>query len=164
MNKHLKRVEDITVADLEVFPVWQYDNTDGPLGETTVHPVQNIPVQNLDGRMVGTRVRLANGVAVWALISNVDSNDPYATQHFLTLSVFKKGKCFHLARYHDVASDKRGPEALAAFLSLPIDEVFPIAYDLSRFSSGERASLVGTIPKEAPEKLSDEQLISLALR
>ena len=164
MNKHVKRVDKLTVADLETFPVWEYTNTEGPLGETAVQPVKKIPVENLDGRLVGSKIRLANGSDVWALIGNVDSNNPYATQHFLTLSVFKKGKCFDLARYHDFDGSERGPQALAAFLGLSVEEVFPIAYDLGKFSLGEQASLVGTIPKEPPEKLTRAQIISLALR
>jgi hypothetical protein len=157
MNKHVKRVEKLTVADLEAFPVWEYTNTDGPLGETAVQPVKKIPVENLDGRLVGSQIRLANGSDVWALICNVDSKNPWATQHVLTLSVFNKGTSFDMARYHDYDGNERGPQALANFLGLPVEEVFPIAYDLSRFS-------LGTIPKEPPEKLTRAQIISLALR
>jgi hypothetical protein len=164
MNKHIKRVEELVVSDLKTFPVWEYTNIDGPLGETAVRPVKETPLKNLDGRLVGSKIRLANGSHVEAIICNVDSHNARATQHFLTLSVFNKGKCFDMARYHDVDSDEHGPQALAAFLGRPVEEVFPISYDLSRFSLGESAALVGTIPKEPPEKLTDAQLISLALR
>jgi hypothetical protein len=164
MDEHTKRVEELTVSDLRAFPIWEYTNTDEPLGETAVQPVKEMPAKNLDGRLVGTRIRLANGSSVWALICNVDSDDPRATRHFLTLAVFDKEKCFDLARYHDIDSNEHGPQALAAFLRLPIDEVFPISYDLSRFSLGDSAALVGTIPKEPREKLSEDQLISMAVQ
>jgi hypothetical protein len=164
MSKLIKRAEELSVADLEAFPVWEYTNEDEPLGETAVRPVKKIPVENLDCRLVGTQIRLANGLDVWALICNVDPNNPWATQHFLTLSVFKNGKCFDMARYYDIDSDENGPLALAAFLGLSIEEVFPISYDLSPFCLGDPAALVGTIPKEPREKLTDAQLIKLALR
>ena len=164
MSKHTKRVEDLTVTDLKSFPVWEYTNTEGPLGETAVQPVTKIPVSNLDGRLVGTRIRLANHSHVWAIISNVDSNNPWATQHFLTLSVFNNGKCFDMARYHDIGGEERGPADLAAFLGLPVEEVFPISYDLSPFSLGESAALVGTIPKEPKERLTRAAIIKLAVQ
>ena len=164
MSKHLKRAEELTVTDLEAFPVWEYTNIDGPLGETAVQPVRETPTSNLDGRLVGTQIRLANGSDVWALIGNVDSNNPLATRQFLTLSVFNKGKCFHMARYFDFDHSKRGPQALAAFLRLPVERVFPISYDLSRFSLGDSDALVGTIPMEPREKLTRVQLMSLAQR
>jgi hypothetical protein len=109
------------------------------------------------------KVRLANDAEVWALIENVDATDPRRTQHFLSLSIFRDGQCFTLARYHDVDADKRGPQALAAFLALPIDRVFPISYDVSRFSKGNPAALTGRIEKEPREKLTRPELIALAV-
>ena len=164
MSKRTKRAEDLMVADLETNPVWEYTNKDGPLGETAVQPVARTPLENLNGRLVGTRIRLANGTRVWAVISNVYSNNPRATKHFLTLSVFNNGKCFEMARYHDIDRNEHGPKALAAFLELPLAAIFPISYDLSRFSQGQSAALVGTIPKEPEEELTDDQLVNLALQ
>jgi hypothetical protein len=164
MRKHKKRVEELTVADLEAFPVWQYTNSDEQrLGETAVRPIKKTPVKNLDGRLVGTQIRLANGSNVWALIGNVDSSNARSTQHFFSLSVFNKGRYFTMARYHDFDYDERGPQALAAFLGLPVEEVFPISYDITRFSVGELAALLGTIEKEPREKLTRAQLMGLAV-
>jgi hypothetical protein len=70
---------------------------------------------------------------------------------------------FHLARYFDVDFNQSGPQALADFLGLQLDEVFPIFYDISALSLGDRASLVGTIEKEHREKLTREELIALSL-
>jgi hypothetical protein len=162
MKVAIKRVEDLAVADLRRFPVWEYANDDEK-GETAVQPVRKLPVKNLNGRLVGTQVRLANSTEVWAMIGNVEVNTPRVTQHFLTLSVFQNGRWFVMARYHDFDVRERGPQALAAFLGLRIDEVFPISYDISRFSLGDPAALIGMIEKEPREKLTRAQIIALAL-
>jgi hypothetical protein len=162
MSHNMKKVEALTDADLEAFPVWQFVNDDEK-GETAVRPVKRTPVNNLNGRLVGIKVRLANDAGVWALIGNVDTSNPRLTQHFLTLSVFRDGRCFTMARYHDFDAHERGPQALAAFLGLPIDKVFPISYDIRRFSKGDPAALTGTIEKEPREKLTRAQIIALAV-
>ena len=162
MLHKIKNVEALTVADLKSFPVWEFVNDDEK-GETAVRPVRRTPVSTLDGRLVGSMVRLANDAEVWALIGNVDASDPRSTQHFLTLTVFRDGRWFDLARYHDVDAHRRGPQALAEFLGLPIDQVFPISYDLSRLSKGDPAALIGTIEKEPRERLTRDQLIALAV-
>jgi hypothetical protein len=153
----------LNVADLNAYAVWEYANEDEKRGETAVRPVKKTPVKNLAGRLVGTQVRLANGTDVWALIGNVDASNPRLTQHFLTLSVLRNGRWFSMARYHDFDSNERGPQALATFLGLRLDEVFPISYDISRFCVGTSAALIGTIEKEPPEKLTRAQIIALAV-
>ena len=158
----MKKVEDLTVADLSEFPVWQYANTDEK-GETAVRPIKKIPVKNLTGRLVGTQVRLANGNSVWALIGNVDAGNQQLTEHFLTLSVFCNGQWFTMARYHDFDSNERGPNTLAAFLGLKIEDVFPISYNISRFCEGDSAALAGMIEKEPLVKLTRAQIIALAV-
>lgn len=161
--RQLKKVEELTVDDLRAFPVWQYTNTDEHVGETVVRPVQRIPVKTLTGRIVGTQVTLANGSARWALIGNVDAGNPRLTQHFLTLSVFERNRWFTMARYHDFDAKERGPVALAAFLKLSVEAVFPIAYDISRYSVGDAGALIGIIEATPRERLTRAQIIALAV-
>jgi hypothetical protein len=52
----LKKVEELTVDDLQAFPVWAYTNSHEEIGETIVRPVKTTPVKNLTGRVVGTQV------------------------------------------------------------------------------------------------------------
>ena len=104
----LKPVESLTVADLRANPVWKYANND-EMGETSVRPVKKFPVANLAGKIIGAQVRLSSGLAVWALIGNINSNNKRLNKHFLTLSLERDGKWFHLARYHDFDFDTRGP-------------------------------------------------------
>lgn len=158
-----KRVDALTVRDFEVSPVWKYTNDDEELDGVGVRPVKRLPVERLAGCLIGTRVRLANGHEAWALIGNVEERDPRSTQHFLVLSVWRDGRWFALARYHDHDLHQHGSEALAAFLELRLDEVFPISYDLRPFCRGEWTALVGTIEATPREKLSRAQLIALAV-
>jgi len=163
VNKQIKKVEALTIADLKRFPVWQYTNDDEKFGEMGVRPIKKIPVRNLNGCIVGTQVRLANGVAVWAMIGNLDSADSRSTQHFLTLSICRDGRWFHMARYFDFDFEERGPQVLADFLGLEIEDVFPISYDIRRYCTGESSALVASIEKEPRERLTRAQLIALSV-
>jgi len=117
MIENIKPAESLTGADFKAHPVWEFLNDD-EIGETMARPVEKIPVETLDNRIIGTPVRLANGLEVWGLFGNFDVKDPRATQHILALSIERSGEWFHLARYHDFDFTGRGPEALARFLGL----------------------------------------------
>ena len=162
MITELKPIESLTVADLAANPIWEYTNRDGP-GETFVRAIKKTPVQTLTGKVIGTQVRLANGIQVWALIGNIDVKNPRLTEHFLTLSIEQGGKWFALARYHDYDYSDRGPKALSRFLGLKIDEVFPLYFDVRRYAHGDPAALANSILKEPRERLSRSDIIALAV-
>ncbi len=162
MIENVKPVSSLSVADLQAYPVWQYTNREG-FDETFVRPVKRVPVVNLTGKVVGTQVVLGNGQRVWALIGNVDAKNARLTEHFLTLSVERDGRWFTLARYHDLDYAENGPEGLAGFLGLPVDEAFPIAYDLRKYAKGDAAALSGQIRKEPRERLSRAEIIAMAV-
>lgn len=144
------------------FPVWEFMNQDQK-SELAVRPVKKMPVESLNGRLVGTQVRLANGSNMLALIGNVTANNPHSTKHFLTVSIFRSGKRFAMARYHDFDWNRRGPQALANFLGMRVEDIFPISYDVSRFSMGDPAALAGTIEAEPRDKLTRAEIIALAV-
>jgi len=158
----VKSVESLTVADLEWAPVWQYTNRDGA-GETTVRAVKRIPVRDTSGKLIGTQVRFANGARAWALISNIVPDSARQTEHLLTVSVEHSGKWFDLARYHDPDYTNGSPEALARFLGLAVDEIFPIAFDLRPYVEGDPAVLQGSVLREPQERLSRDEIIAMAL-
>lgn len=162
MTADTKAIESLRVSDLRATPVWEYVNCEGA-DETAVRAVKRVPVQSLDGRLVGTEVELANGARVWALIGNIDADDPRLTEHFITLSVERNGQWFTLARYHDVDYAENGPEALARFLGLPVGDMFPISYDVRKYVRGDPAALAGKVLKEPREKLSRAEIIALAV-
>jgi len=159
---NMKPAESLTVADLQLAPVWQFINRDD-LGETMVRPVKRLPVRSASGKLIGTEVRFANGTTAWALIGNLSGSDPRLSEHFLSLSIAHGGKWFHLARYHDHDFERQGPQALARLLSLDVDEVFPIAFDVRQYVEGEGAALRREIPKEPRERLSRSQLMAMVL-
>jgi hypothetical protein len=163
MSEQIKFAENLAVADLEAFPVWQFLYEDEK-GESAVRPVRHTPVENLKGCLVGTQVQLKNGVRLWALIGNVSSNDPRRTQQFLTLSIFRNGRLFHLARYFDFDFNEHGPHELARFLGLRIDEIFPISYDLTPLSLGDSRALKGTIDVDPPERLTRAERIAMSVQ
>jgi hypothetical protein len=156
MIEKIKPAESLTVADFEAHPVWEFLNDD-ELGETMMRPVEKLPVETLDSRLVGTKVRLANGFEVWGLLGNFDVKHPRATQHILSLSIEHGGKWFYLARYHDVGFASHGPDALARLLGLGIDNVFPISVDVRRYVRGDPAALTATVLKEPRERLTQEE-------
>lgn len=162
MMKNMKPIEALEVSDLQAHAVWQYANVDGA-SETLVRPIKRLPVARLTGRIVGTRVQLANGTCIWALLGNIDESNARLTEHFITLSVFQDGRWFTLARYHDFDYSENGPDALARFLGIPIDEAFPIAYDIRQYVKGKTAALASLIPKEPRERLARAELIALAV-
>jgi hypothetical protein len=163
MIENIKPVESLTVADFKAHPVWEYLNDD-EIGETMVRPVEMIPVESLDNRILGFPIRLANGFQAWASIGNFDVTDRRATQHFLILSIERGGEWFHLARYHDVGFLAHSPEALARFLGLHVDDVFPIAVDVRRYVRGDPKALTALELKEPRERLTREELLAMAVR
>lgn len=162
MIENVKPVDSLTVADLRAFHVWQYTSREGA-DETYVRPVKRTPVASLTGKVVGTQVTLANGERIWALIGNVDPKNPRMTEHFLTLSAERSGRWFTLARYHDFDFAESGPEALARFLGLAVDDVFPISYDIRSDAKGDEAALLGQVRKEPRERLSRSEIIAMAV-
>jgi hypothetical protein len=160
MTMNIKPVESLTVADFRAHPVWEWLNDD-ELGEMMMQPVAELPVESLDNRLVGAQVRLANGSRVWALIGNFNVANPRDTQHFLTLSIEHGGKRFHLARYHDIGFPDEGPEALARFLGLHVDDVFPLTVDVRRYVRGDPKALTAIVLKEPQEKLTNAELLAL---
>lgn len=163
-RKLSKTVHSLCVADLKSHPVWRFTDAEvDDADETYVEPVTRMPTSDLDGKLVGTRVELANGMLVWALLGNVDARDAYSTEHFLSISVFDNDRWFVLARYHDSDYRRNGPDALARLLGLAVDDVFPISYDIRAYAKGEAAALMGTIRKKPRERLSKAKLMKLAV-
>jgi len=163
MSSSIRSVTSLRPTDLVVNPVWEFVSRDEP-DETYIHPVAELPADSLDNRIVGAEVELANGSRAWALLGNIVLNDVRQTRHFLTVSVFVRDEWFHLARYHDIDHEERGPAKLARALELTLDEVFPIKYDIGTWVSGAAADTVrGTLHAVPLERLSRADLIKLAV-
>jgi hypothetical protein len=161
MRAKAKSVDELSEQDLDSFPIWTFVNRDAD--HFIVRPVARTPVRDLSGKLVGTFVVLADGTRRRALLGNIDVASARLTQHFLTLSIESGGTWFHLARYHDLDYTKRGPKALSAFLGLPLNQVFPISYDIRAIVKNASSAASGVIPAKPLEKLSRSKLIALAV-
>ena len=162
-NDQPKPVDALTPTDLVRAPVWEFVNDDSQPDETYVRPVNELPVDSLDGRLAATEVTLRNGRRFLAVLGNVDLATPKLTRHFLTLSLYIDDEWFHVSRYHDYDVVERGPTALASRLGMPLSDVFPIQYDLSQVAMGDPDVVRGAVFAEPSERLSRAQLIALAV-
>jgi hypothetical protein len=161
--KKTRSIDELVPNDYAKHPVWELVHERSEAPETAVRAVQRLPVNDLQARIVGLKVTLANGDDVWARLSNVDLVRPELNEHFLSISVEHNGKWCHLARYHDPGRSRFGPERLAAFLELPVTKVFPIIFDLSTIAVGAKGALRGVIRAEPLTRLSRQELVKLAL-
>jgi hypothetical protein len=159
----MKDVSQLTSADLREYPVWRFTRSDQPT-ETAVRPLKKLPAKSLTGSLVGCEVRLAHGKKMMALLGNLDVEKARLTEHFLTLSIYREdGEIFHMARYHDFDSSERGPDALAAFLKMKKEEIFPIAWDIRHLVAGGPSALHGLIEASPKERLTRAQIVALAV-
>ena len=159
MSRLVRTIEQLTSDDLAKYPIWAYTNSHGEASESVVSPVLEYPVESLLNRVVGAEVQLANRSRYWAILSDIDLNDPFWNVHFVGITLFIGAERFHLARYHDFFFDTNGPIQLAQSLALKIEEVFPIRYDISAFCVGQKSCVYGEIPFEIPQKLTEEEKI-----
>jgi len=152
-------------TDLKKSAVWKFLPETDERDETWVNPVHSLPCSNLASCIVGIDVCLVNGRKLLAFLGNIDLTNKEASTHFLTITLQREdGQWFDLARYHDADVDRRGPTALASFLQLPVDKVFPITHDISAVAVGVPDILKGEIQKEPTNRLSQDELIQMALR
>jgi hypothetical protein len=157
----MKRVEDLTISDLEAHAVWEYLD-DMRTREVMVRP-EEARSASLQNKIVGTQVQLACGRLVWALIGNANTQDSKLNELFIGLSLERDGKWFHLARYFDVDYATHGPNELAEFLDLNVNDVFPIQYDIKQWATGNVEWLRGSILSEPRERLKRGEIMALAV-
>jgi hypothetical protein len=153
-----KTPDTLTVRDFQEHPVWRFGR-----GDAVMVPVSRLPCTTLDGRIVGTRITLADATIMWGALGNIDVAKPDLTKHFLILSIEFNGAWFHLARYHDYDFNERGPVQLSEFLRKPIDQIFPITYDVRSVFKTESEALRGKIERESSEKFTRAELIAMAV-
>jgi hypothetical protein len=153
------QLSEITSDDLENSPVWRTSRGGELL--VAVHKTK-LPLASLTGMLVATKVRLASGFETWVLVGNLGV-DQRSNEHFATFSFHSQGQWFHLARYHDFDYPERGPSQLAAFLGMDVVDVFPFVFNVRGMVRGGPLSLSGCVDLEPRERLSEDQLVELAL-
>ena len=157
-----KPVDKLTTEDIQAHAVWEFclEEAEGQ-DETWVCPVQERPIATLVNRFVAVPLRLANGDTVWGTLGSIDEWHARRTRVFIDLAVYVHGDRFHMARYYDFNRGSHGPEGLAAFLGLAMDDVFPIAYDLTALVLGDAEALQGSIPREPLERPEFEERLRI---
>jgi hypothetical protein len=143
-------------------PVWEFINDDEhPAGDTAMRPVEHRPVDRCDGRLFGTLVTLADGSRYPAAISDLGFGPKKYRHHFRSLTIFAKGRRFHLAKYFQLWYDTEGPAALAKFLGKKPGQVFPIAYDLSALLKGPADVVRGTFTAKVSNPIPRNKLMGI---
>jgi hypothetical protein len=159
-----KPVAALSPKDLARHPVWEYDIGHETLpgrDETWVVPVKALPVTDLSNRIAFTALHLRNGQVLPGLLGSVYLQDAFRTQQFLGLSIWHENGWFHLVRRYGDEFAQMGPAALAARLTLPVEQVFPIAYDISGWAKGLPEVVRGEVPPEPEPRLSDAEQMDL---
>jgi hypothetical protein len=154
------KLKNLTPAQLEFQQVWKIVPA-GRDGELCVSPEKAIRPRSLKNRIVATKVQLANGLCLWALLENIDIDLPEFTKHSMVCYFYLKNKWWRLARYHDVDAMKHSPQELARRLGNKIEEVFPISYDVRALCSVDSSALAGLIFAEPETRLTLKEIINL---
>ena len=87
-QKHetVSKTPDFRSRETSKHPIWETlvdDDADDP----SVFPIDTLPVTDLTGRLVGTRVKLANGDRLWAMLFNLDLKDARKTDQLVQLRI-----------------------------------------------------------------------------
>lgn len=138
----IKYSNKLTVQDFKEFPVWEFTAKHehiGLDGDLVVIPVRNLPVSSLGGRFVGTEVKLANGCFSMVVLLGIN----LAKAKPISGMVFYRDNEMLMIRR--TASKVPGPEQVAKFLSLRLEDIFPISYDISQIAIGDASAIKGEI-------------------
>ena len=145
MTPILKKAEDLVPSDYAEYPIWEFALDLEIIDDTLMRPVTNLPVDDLGNRIVGTKVRLANGLQMWADITNLDLSSLSETKRYNALSLWQGDEWIPFVPYHDFGAKGKAAAKLAKALNLPVESIFPISYDISDCCVGDPAVVCGTI-------------------
>ena len=160
--KRIRTPEQIGPKVLARYPVWESLNDDEhPVGDTAMRAVVKLPVRSFECRLFGTTVTLADGTRYAAAIYNLDFGIKKYRHHFRSLTVFAKGRRFHLANYFQFCYKDRGPDALAAFLKKKKKEVFPITFDISDIAVGPQGVIKGAFEAKIADPIPLDKLMRI---
>jgi hypothetical protein len=149
-----KLFHDITFEEFKKHPIWTFLQMDDESGDWWMLAEDKFPLKAPVFTYICIPVRLANGKEVWAKIQNIDFNNAAITEEFLCIELEKDGRWHHLTEYN--LNDK-GPDNLAKFLGMSVDDVFPITYDLRPYVAGDEYPVVGKIYKTPRIRRTDEE-------
>ena len=140
-----------SVGDFEKHPIW----IERDLGTYT--PALDLPVDDLESGYVGCNLLLANGSMIRGVISGIYLNDPELTEVTSTLTLIKNGEMFG---YRKGLLEPYRSSMIQEFLSLSLNEIFPIRYDISEIAIGHPDAVRGVINAAYPEQLQDSAALN----
>ena len=146
-----KNPEFPSVADFENHPIWMEHD----LGK--YEPALDLPVSDLEDGFVACNLVLANGDMIRGVISGIYLNDPELTEVASGLILIKNGEMFG---YRKSVLEPYRSSMIQEFLSLRLNEIFPIRYDISEIAIGHPDAVRGIINASYPEELSNSAALS----
>jgi hypothetical protein len=146
-----KAASTLTLEDALAHPVWRYKEEEALLpgeDESWVEPVDVDTVADAYGHFFVTSAKLANGTSETVLVGSTEPLDPQYNEQVQFFVFFRPGQQI---RWHPI---EQPGVALAQFLGLEPQHVFPFKFDIRRYLVGdpsalERAVWARGIPSEA---------------
>src|SRR5687768_141242 len=135
------------IDDLKKHPIWMDCGADGYC------PVLILPVRKLTDCLVVCELRLANGDKHLGILSGIYLNNATLTNLTIDLIIIVNNEMFG---YRKSLLEPYRSNDICNFLSLRIEEIFPISYDISRFAVGRPEVLKGQIEAGYPAGLSSK--------
>jgi hypothetical protein len=152
-------IESITWKSFEDYPVWEWDL--GIDDDSTLFPITDYPVSYLEGRIIGIPCQLHNGKSINCILQSVEIGSPHKTEQFLNLYAIIGVRKIRLLRYFDVgASDDPGKD-FASEISVNVDEVFPIKWDVQKHVTKGLNGRSGLITRFPTRRLDEQQRMNL---
>lgn len=166
-----KPCDKITPEDLAKHPVWTFDLKNEALpgrDETWMVPVTKLPVSSLNNHGCLANAVLACGKKMTAMLWSIDLTSQRRTEQFIAIAFWLNDRWWHLSQRPFLSEsgnlESHLPNDLASKLGLDLNEVFPIAYDISQIAIGPSEITQGKILIEPREKLTKSQRMALALQ
>ncbi|MCX7112818.1 MAG: hypothetical protein NTX45_22405 [Proteobacteria bacterium] len=155
-------LEDLRPDDFSEF--WLFEYIPSKDGRLWVKPVKAKKIKKFTGRIVASKVILADNSYCSALILGINIETPEFSRHNreLILWIPKLG-WFRLAQYFDSNEIKaiRGDDVLCDALEKSLDQVFPISFDLRDRSSIDSPCLTGTFEHDPSWGLSGAEVMQI---
>lgn len=163
MNTHPVKLTDLRPIDLQKTWLWTVvaSRADGAL---RLKPETLAKTDKFKGRLIASQVSLADGTKLSALIEGIDPEAPGFSRHNKELYVWVDGHgWFQLAQYFVSEELKavRGDDVLCRILQKPIQDVFPIHFDVRHRAKTESPCLIGSFEHNPSWGLTQYQVMEI---
>ena len=152
-------IDNITWNSFREYPVWEWDlEVDD---DAALFPIQDYPVSYLEGRIIGVPCYLNNGAIINCVLSAIEIGSPHKTDQFLSLTAMVNETKIQLQRYFDVGASEDPGKVFADNIGIPVDDVFPIKWDVQKYVTKGTRGRSGTITRFPAMRLNEQQRMYL---